>query len=236
MVCASQYFEDERLIKEIFMFARHLAVALTSVLATILMSAWAFANDPVKEPVILVATPSLNDQLFGTSVVIATPLGNGQHIGFFLNRPTPITLGEMFPDHEPSKKVTEPIFLGGPESVGALFALVQRPIPGSSSGIKLAADLYLEIEREKVDGAIENEHGHARFFTGIVVWQPGELVSEIRGNFWYVQDADSTLVLRKSTTGMWEDLIKRIDNNRHAITAGISFLADPDLRLVPFRE
>lgn len=213
------------------MFARHIAVALTSVLATILMSTSAMANDPASGPVILVATPTLRDQLFGASVVIAAPLENGQHVGFFLNRPMPVTLSEMFPDHEPSKKVADPIFLGGPESVGALFALVRRPNRTGASGIKISADLYLEIERTKVDGAIENEHDHARFFTGVVVWQPGELASEIRNNFWYVQDTDSNLVLRKSTNGMWEELIQRIERSRHAITA---MNAGSTIPLAPF--
>jgi hypothetical protein len=35
-----------------------------------------------------------------------------------------------------------------------------------------------------------------------------------------VQDADADLALRKSTTGMWEELVKRIERNKNAITAG----------------
>jgi putative AlgH/UPF0301 family transcriptional regulator len=215
------------------MISRHVAIAATIALATYLWSHSVIAQGRIDEPVILVATPALHDQLFGASVVIATPLGNGQHIGFFLNRPTPLKLSEMFPDHEPSKKVIEPIFLGGPENVGALFALVQRRDRAAAGGIRLASDLYLEIEREKVDGAIEYEHGHARFFTGVVVWQPGELNAEIRGNFWYIQDADADLVLRKSTAGMWEELVKRIERNKHAITAAIDLPVprSPPIRL-----
>ncbi|HTD91312.1 MAG TPA: YqgE/AlgH family protein [Burkholderiales bacterium] len=201
------------------MVAQCIAIAAQISLAALLLSGSVFADDQIDEPVILVATPELRDRLFTASVLIVAPIGNGQHIGFIINHPTPVKLSEMFPDHEPSKKVTEPIFLGGPENVEALFALVQRQGHASAGRLRLASDLYLEIEREKVDGVIENEYGRARFFAGVVVWQPGELEAEIHNDYWYVQDADADLVMRKTTTGMWEELVKRIRQNKNAITA-----------------
>jgi putative AlgH/UPF0301 family transcriptional regulator len=70
-----------------------------------------------------------------------------------------------------------------------------------------------------VDGVIENEYSNARFFVGVVVWRPGELATEIRNEYWYVQETDVDLVLRKSTHDMWEELIKRIRKNKNTITA-----------------
>jgi len=188
-------------------------------LATVLWSSVAVAANPTAEPAILVATPALQDQLFGASVLVVTPLASGEHIGFFLNRPTRMKLSEMFPDHVPSKKVTEPVYLGGTENVEALFALVQRQGRADATQIQLANNLYIEVERVRVDRVIEKEHQQARFFAGIVIWQRGELVSEIRNNFWYVQDVDAQIVLRKSTAGMWEELVKRIEQSKYAITA-----------------
>ena len=217
------------------MTIRRIAAAACVAMASCLLSAFAVAKEQIDESVILVATPELRDRLYGASVLIATPIGRGQHIGFILNQPTRSKLSDVFPDHEPSKKVTEPIFLGGPENTGALFALVQRQGRANSGRLALASNLYLEVERDKVDGVIENEYGKARFFAGVVVWQPGELAAEIKHNFWYVQDADADLVLRKSTRGMWEELIKRIERNKNAITAGTSLFpplhAAPALRL-----
>ena len=202
------------------MMIRRATLAVCLALATWMVGGVAIARDQIDEPLILVATPQLRDRLYGASVLIVAPIGNGQHIGFILNRPTRAKLSEMFPDHAPSKKVTEPVFLGGPESRGALFALVQRQGSASSGKIKLASNLYLEIERDKVDGVIENEYSNARFFVGVVVWRPGELAAEIRNDYWYVQETDVDLVLRKSTDDMWEELIKRIRRNRNTITAG----------------
>jgi putative transcriptional regulator len=201
------------------MIARNIAATATIALSTILAWGSAGAADQTDEPVMLVATPELRGELYSSTVLVVTPIGKGQHIGFIINRPTPIKLSEMFPDHEPSKKVTDPIFLGGPENVEMLIALVQRQGSTNTNSIRLTSDLYVEIEREKVDRVIENEHDNARFFAGAVVWHPGELDAEIQHGYWYVQDADADLVLRKSTTGMWEELVKRIERIRNAITA-----------------
>lgn len=203
------------------MNVRRIAVAACAALAALLCSTAAIARYPIDQPAILVATPALRDRLYGASVLIVTPIGGGQHIGFIINRPTPVKLSDMFPDHAPSKKVSEPIFLGGPESRSALFAVVQRQGRGGGGKLKLASDLYLEVERDRVDGVIEKEYQQARFFAGVVVWQPGELDAEIERDYWYVQAADAALVLRKSTSGMWEELVKRGRQNKNLITTAI---------------
>lgn len=202
------------------MVSQHIFKLVYIALTLFLLGGFADARDQLDEPVMLVATPELKGQFYGSSILIVTPIGNRQHIGFIINRPTPVKLSEMFPQHEPSKKVLQPIYLGGPVNVEILFALVKRNGHADSSGIKLASDLYLEIERERVDGVIEKEPDHARFFAGVVIWQPGELEAEVRNDYWYVQDADVNVVLRKSTTGLWEELIKRIERNKNSITAG----------------
>jgi putative transcriptional regulator len=216
------------------MITCRMVIAVTTVAIT----AWMFsvpvaAREQLDEAVILIATPELRDRLYGASVLIATPIGNGHHIGFILNHPTQVKLSQMFPEHAPSKKVTDPIFLGGPANVEALFALVQRTGRAAQGQVKVAADLYLEIERDKVDRVIEKEHARARFFAGVVVWQRGELEAEIRNDFWFVQDADASLVLRKSTNGMWEELVKRFQRNKNAITASNPLFLAGDMAPAP---
>lgn len=198
----------------------HRPLLAAAAFVLLLMHGFSAAQDSVRAPAILVATPELHGELYAASVLLVAPIGNRQHIGFILNRPTPLKLSEMFPEHEASRKVMQPIYLGGPVNLEVLFALVQRPGRPDSGGIKLANDLYLEIERAQVDRVIEAEHRRARFFAGVVVWQPGELDAEIRHDYWLVGNADASLVLRQSTAGMWEELVKRYRRNKNLITAG----------------
>ena len=177
--------------------------------AALACAAPARATEPDDETVILVASPALRDVLYGATILITKPIGNDQHIGFIVNKPTRMTLGRLFPQHGPSQKVTEPVYLGGPVSTELIFALVQRPDSPGSRSLQLMPELYLVLDRELVDRTIEAEADHARFFAGLVLWKPGELRAEIERGFWFVLDADASLVLRKSTEGLWEELVKR---------------------------
>jgi putative transcriptional regulator len=203
------------------MYARRLLACLLLAVAALAGTAPARAVEPADEPVILVAKPALRDRLYGATILIARPLGNGQHIGFIVNRPTPVKLGTLFPDHGPSQKVVEPIYLGGPVNVETVFALVQRKDNPDARSMQLTPDLYLVVDRDLVDRVIEAEADRARFYAGVVLWAPGELNAEIERGFWYVDDADVSLVLRKSTAGMWEELVKRLEQRARGIRAAL---------------
>jgi putative transcriptional regulator len=193
--------------------------ALFMAACAIVAIAWSSpvrAND-IGDSIILVAKRQLHDKLYGSTILIARPIGAERHVGFIINKPTQLTLGKLFPTHEPSRKVTDPVFLGGPVSPEVIFALVQgRQNPGGRS-IRILDDLYLAIDSEVVDRVIEKQPAQARFFAGMVLWRPGELQEEIRRGLWYLQDPKADIVLRKQTDGMWEELLGRSERKANAI-------------------
>lgn len=203
-------------MKTAYLLVRPLLLLLAT-LAVSFVTLPARAAEAVDETAILVAKPALRDRLYGATILISKPLGNGQHIGLIVNKPTPMTLGRLFPGHGPSLKVTDPVYLGGPVSTEVIFALVQRADSPGNRSVQLTQDLYLVLDRELVDKVIEGEADHARFYAGMVLWRPGELRNEIERGFWYVLDADANLVLRKSMTGMWEELVKRSEQQKNMI-------------------
>jgi putative transcriptional regulator len=155
---------------------------------------------------LLVATPELQG-LYSHTALLAVPM-QGQHIGFILNRATELKMGALSPEHAPSAKVVDPIYFGGPEMVGAIFAVV-RSNPGEAS-LPLFDDLFVTAAAQTVDRIIEQTPNDARYFVGFVGWKPGELDKEIEAGYWYVTDADATLVFSDDTGAMWEDLVKRL--------------------------
>jgi putative transcriptional regulator len=168
-------------------------------------------------PLILVAKPGLRDEFFGASILITKPVGNGRHVGFVINRPTDMTLGRLFPEHGPSQKVPDPIFLGGPINTELIFALVQSSANPGGDSLRIAQDLYIAVDAKTVDRIIEGDAAHARFFAGLVAWRPGELQEELKRGLWYVLEPDSELVMRKSTEGLWEELVKRSERRANTI-------------------
>jgi putative transcriptional regulator len=153
----------------------------------------------------LVAKPELQGG-YSRTVLVAIPAGD-KHVGFILNRATELTLGKLFPEHAPSAKVIDPVYLGGPDMVETLFAVVRRN-PGTDA-MPLFAGLYLVASEQALDRVIETLPGEARFFAGFVGWKPGELEKEIEAGYWFVSDPDSALFFRSDTTRLWEELVAR---------------------------
>jgi putative transcriptional regulator len=190
---------------------RRFCIALLGGLALAFGPLSAAQMADTSEPVLLVAKPELGE-FYRSTVLLAVPAKNGHHIGLIINRPTPMTLSRLFPEHAPSKAVTDPVFLGGPNHVNSIFAVVHRGESPGGHSIPLLNDLFLAVDVDVVDSIIEKEPQQARFFAGLVVWDVGELEAELKRGFWYVLQPDSDLVLRKTTQGMWEELSRRSAN------------------------
>lgn len=190
------------------LFLASLAVALTPALPA--------HSEDMSDTMILVAKRQLRDQLYGSTILIVKPLGEDRHVGFIINKPTQMTLGKLFPNHGPSQKIADPVYLGGPFNAQVIFALVQRPDSPGGRSVRIAPDLYLAVDSNVVDRIIESEPQHARFFAGMVLWKPGELAEELKRGLWYSLDARSELVLKKAD-GLWEELVGRSERKANTI-------------------
>jgi putative transcriptional regulator len=189
------------------------AVALIGLLVASAMAA-AQGQD---EAIILVAHPAFRDLEYRQTVLIAAPAPNGGHVGVILNRPTRRSLGSLFPEHEPSKKVLDPVFYGGPFSRGALVALVRADSAPGSGSVLLMKNLYLAFRANTIDHVIETTPNEARYFVGYVGWRPGELRSEIDRGMWTVTGADLEVIFRKDTEGLWDELQQQSRRIRAAL-------------------
>jgi len=176
------------------------------ILAVALFAAPAGAQE---DAMILVAHPAFRDAEYRQTVIIAAPAPNGGHVGVILNRPTRRSLGSLFPEHEPSKKVLDPVYYGGPFSRGALVALVRSDAKPGAGSVPLMKDLYLAFRANTIDHVIETTPNNARYFVGYVGWRPGELKSEIDRGLWSVTGADLEIIFRKDTEGLWDELLQQ---------------------------
>ncbi|MGB5081579.1 MAG: YqgE/AlgH family protein, partial [Burkholderiales bacterium] len=116
--------------------------------ALLLVSAAVFAAPAAAvpgtdQPMLLVAKPRLSGSAWGSTILIARPVPNGGHIGLILNKPTRMSLGEAFPEHAPSRKVVDPLFLGGPAELNIVFALVERRAAAGDGAMPMTPELFL---------------------------------------------------------------------------------------------
>lgn len=166
-------------------------------------------KSPDDEAVILVAKPQFRDAEWRQTVLIATPAQNGGHLGVIINRPTTRSLASLFPEHEPSKKVVDPVYFGGPFSRRALFAVLKADSNPGGGAIMLMKNLYFAMNVQTVDKIIESTPNDARYFVGYVGWRPGELRQEIDRGLWFVMNPDSDLMFRKDIDTLWEELVRQ---------------------------
>lgn len=176
----------------------------------VLLFAWIAAPGAadLSQPLVLVASPGLKDPIYGHTVLVVKPFGREQHLGFIVNRPTDLTLGKLFPEHGPSQKVADPVFLGGPFDAGAIFALVARPDNPGGNSIEIMPGLFAAHDATVVDRIIEANPENARFVAGLVLWRSGELRQELDIGAWQTMDSDPNLAVR-DPQGMWEELVQK---------------------------
>jgi len=192
--------------------------ALTAATVALIL---AFAPGPARaegggsKALMLVAKPELG-AAYSQTVLLVVAVGDDAHVGFIINRPTQVALGELFPGHDHSEKIVNPVYSGGPQGAEAVFALVQRADTPGGMSTQILPGLYAAIDEETVDRIAATEANHARFVAGLVAWPSGELENEIRQGAWYVLEPDAALVMR-NPEGLWEELVHRSRGARLSI-------------------
>jgi len=173
----------------------------------------------LSQPITLVASPRLESSPFSETVLFAAPLSNGMHIGFIVNRPSDVALATAFPGHVASSKVVDPVYFGGPVMPQRVFAVVRTPPKDAEKVLQLMPGLVLAMDGDAIDRIIETTPNEARYFAGLIVWQPGELDEEVRAGAWEVSPANASTVFSAHPEMLWKTLLHggvRLEARSHA--------------------
>jgi len=160
------------------------------------------------EPLVLVAVPQLGG-FYQRTVLIAVPIDGDRHVGFIINRPTEVSMSRLFPQHDPSRKVAKPIYLGGPEMPTSIFAMLKASDNPGGADFTVVPGVQVVAQAKSIDKIIEQTPNAARYYVGFVAWRPGELQQELDRGFWFVQPAQPNLMFREDVAKMWEELLAR---------------------------
>ncbi len=160
--------------------------------------------------VFLVANPRISHPIYRRSVLIVVAIDADRHVGLILNRPTNVTLGSLYPDHEPSKKVNGSVFFGGTSLRNRLAAVARSTTNPGPGAFALIGDVFMVTRAKAIDRIIETAPNDARYFIGHVSWKPGELRHELSHRFWYVLPADAATIMRGESRSLWRTLMQRV--------------------------
>lgn len=161
---------------------------------------------------LLIAEPLLTEPYFSRSVVLLLDEDtNHGHLGLTLNKITPVTLQDLFPDWYAGKDI--PVYCGGPVEADRLFMLhtLGDKFEGS---MEVVPGVYVGAKLDDVIDYINTHHyteGDIRFFLGYSGWSKDQLTSEILKNTWALNPngASSDLLLGNEDT-FWRREVEKL--------------------------
>ena len=161
---------------------------------------------------LLIAEPLLDEPYFKRSVILLLDEDNNQgHIGLALNKITPVSLLDLFPDWKAGAEV--PVYSGGPVEADRLFMLHTMGDRFEGS-MEVSPGLYVGAKLDDIIDYIYNNryaNGNIRFFLGYSGWSRGQLTSEILKNTWALNpNPGHTDVLTGAEDLYWRREVRRL--------------------------
>lgn len=161
---------------------------------------------------LLIAEPLLDEPYFKRSVIMLLDEDRNEgHIGLTLNKQTPVTLQDIFPEWRAGAQVR--VYSGGPVESNRLFMLHTMGDIFNGS-VEVAKGIYVGGKLDDVIDYVNNNpdiEGCLRFFLGYSGWGRGQLTSEILKNTWALNaNPAQTDILTGAEDVYWRREVERL--------------------------
>jgi putative transcriptional regulator len=157
----------------------------------------------------LIAKPSMSDPNFARTVVLVTQAEDASTVGVIINRPMTLPLAQLLPPGLPAQNYRDPVYSGGPVMVQVIVALFRSETVPAAAAFHVLKNVYLTMHPENIAQLLAAPAAQYRLYAGFSGWAPRQLESEFTRDDWYVLPADAAMLFRKSTDGLWEELLER---------------------------
>ena len=181
--------------------------AVAAVLWVLLsMLAWpTLAGDPKSlTAMVITARPQVGDEDFGGSIVLVMNNLGPAPIGVIINRPTPVSVAQLFPDIKSLASLPDRVYFGGPVEITSVWFLFRADkVP--KHAIQALDGLCISGSRElllQLLGRPKPMEG-LRIFTGHSGWAPGQLEAEIARGDWSAERASPDAVFSGRSEHPW---------------------------------
>jgi putative transcriptional regulator len=167
----------------------------------------------------LVSDIDLRDPNFYRSVVLMVSHDENGALGLVVNRPSPLSLGEMVEGMGKTPAATVPVFVGGPVQQEILFCL-----HGEFDGCPADDDAMYPLEgvcfepltRQIVSwltgqwsALLPEDRARVRLYAGYSGWGPGQLEDELSAGAWLVVKATPEITFHPEPAQGWADAFAR---------------------------
>jgi putative transcriptional regulator len=184
---------------------RRVGRAVATVVVLFCMALPGIAEEPARlNAILLVARPKLADPNFGESVVLVMNNLGPAPVGIIVNRPTRVSVSQLFPENPRIASLPERIYFGGPVEIGRVWFLFRARTPPAQS-IRAFDDFYLSGDRELLVKLLTRDKPMEglRIFVGYSGWAPGQLETEIERGDWTSRRADKDAIFDRKLERAW---------------------------------
>lgn len=165
-------------------------------------------NEPLAPGRLLVATPHLSGPIFGQTVVLLLDYDATGAMGVILNRPTSLSLSEVFPNVEDLKARKDRVYLGGPVAPSSMAFLIRAEKKPPESH-HLMDDIHMSGSALALEHVVKSKTPPNQFhaFVGYSGWAPQQLDGEVQRGDWWVVPAEPRLIFDTEPDELWQKMI-----------------------------
>jgi putative AlgH/UPF0301 family transcriptional regulator len=186
--------------------------AKSEVSPTLVLPAQSKNPDDLAVGKLLVASRDLADPIFAKTVILLVHHDAGGVLGLILNRRSKVPLSHVLDKLEAAKDRSDPVFLGGPVEIPAVFALF-RSKTKLEEAESIVNDVYFIDSKtifEKVLSA-RPAPGSFHVYLGYAGWTNEQLQKEVQVGAWFIFPADTRTVFDADPNSLWTKMIRKTE-------------------------
>ncbi|MGA7137038.1 MAG: YqgE/AlgH family protein [Terriglobales bacterium] len=161
---------------------------------------------------LLVASRGLADPFFAKTVVLLVHYDADGVAGLILNRRTDVPLSRALEGLKSAKRLSDPVYLGGPVEIPAVFALLQSPakVEGAQH---IFGGVYLISTKSLFEQTISARPDPSGFhvYLGSAGWTKDQLRKEVELGAWFIFQADAGTVFDSDPDSLWSQMIQKTE-------------------------
>lgn len=178
---------------------------LCALLALVGVS-WSLAAGDTKPltAILLVARAELPDPNFRDSTILVMNDIASSPFGIIVNRPTRVTVSDLFPDIRGRAHRDDKVYFGGPVDFGSVSFLF-RADAAPEHAVEVLDGVYLSRDLELLRKLLERDQPKAtvRVFIGYAGWETEQLEAEIGRGDWTMARASAAAIFDAKPEHEW---------------------------------
>jgi putative AlgH/UPF0301 family transcriptional regulator len=202
-----QFRPENRLVRSHLVFG-----SKTEISQTVFLPVQSKNPEDLSAGKLLVASRDLGDPIFAKTVILLVHYDSNSVVGLMLNRRSEVPLSRVFEQLKAAKSRSDPVYLGGPVEISAVFALLRSKAKPKSAE-RILGDVYLISTKPLFEKTLSArpDPGVFHVYLGYAGWTPDQLRKEVEVGAWFIFQGDAQTVFNSDPDNLWSQMIRKTE-------------------------